>query len=353
MGRTWFRLLGATLAVGVVVAVAGCGSDPDQEPSTGSRNTPSAQSRETPVDRASTTPVDITVPGSNGPIAFRQFAPETAGDPAPLYSVTADGTEVIQISDRPGFFSDWRSDGQRIAFDFFEPDGDEQIATAWADGSHLRVITRGPGIHEVPSWSPSGDRIVFNYSPDLPDSPDFETRLWTMRANGTDAQPLPMDSRGFDVEPRWSPDGRWIVFDRLRFTSSGEQLQAVFVVSTTSHDVRRLTPWSLSAEHPTWSPDSRLVAFSTPEGTLMTVRTNGTARRTILPASEGSGGHKPWFSPDGSHILFMCENRGTLSGFPEDYNEDLCVMGADGTDIVKVIDTPETFENWPSWPLSP
>ena len=60
-----------------------------------------------------------------------------------------------------------------------------------------------------------------------------------------------------------------------------------------------------------------------------------------MPASEGFGGHKPWFSPDGLQILFMCENQGTLNRPPPDY--------ADGSNIVKVIDTPDRFENWPSW----
>jgi hypothetical protein len=37
-----------------------------------------------------------------------------------------------------------------------------------------------------------------------------------------------------------------------------------------------------------------------------------------------------------------------LPDTPVDYNEDLCVMDADGSDVVKVISTP-TLENWPSW----
>ena len=38
--------------------------------------------------------------------------------------------------------------------------------------------------------------------PVLPDAPGFETRLWTMRADGSDARRLPMTQPGFDVEPR-------------------------------------------------------------------------------------------------------------------------------------------------------
>ena len=291
-----------------------------------------------------------TFPGVDGPIAFRTIDPET-GLGKPLYSALPDGTGVSVLTRRAGFFSDWRADGERIAFDFFERDGDEQIATMDADGGNLRVITSGHGIHEVPSWSPNGRRIVFNFSPDLPDERGFETRLWTMRANGSDARRLSMSERGFDIEPRYSPDGDWIAFMRLR-TSPFQQ--AVFIVKTQgSHRVRQLTPWRLSSEHPNWSPDGRWIAFNSPEGTIRAVRPNGRKRQTIVPASDGFGGHKPWFSPDGSRILFMCENWGTLPKEPDDYNEDICVMDADGSNIVKVVNTPDTLENWPSWGPAP
>jgi TolB protein len=94
-------------------------------------------------------PAGATFPGRNGPIAFREFGPDGIG--GPLLRALPDATRVGVIDTRPGLFSDWRPDGRRIAFDFLEPDGDAQIATAKPDGTDLRVITSGPGLHEVPS----------------------------------------------------------------------------------------------------------------------------------------------------------------------------------------------------------
>ena len=79
------------------------------------------------------------------------------------------------------------------------------------------------------------------------------------------------------------------------------------------------------------------------------MRPNGEERHTIVPASEGFGGHKPWFSPDGTRILFMCENQGTLRRPPPDYNQDLCVMEADGDNIANITNTPGVQENYPAW----
>ena len=257
-------------------------------------------------------------------------------------------------TEQQGFFSDWRADGRRIAYDFFDADGDEQIATSRPDGSDLRVITSGGGIHEVPSWSPDGDRIVFGFSPEPdPDAPGFETRLWTMRADGSKAKPLPMDQPGFDGTARYSPDGRWIVFARLHITSDGYE-SALFIVRAKGGKVKQLTSWGEIDENPTWSPDSRRIIFTVgPDGSIEAISPNGRGRHVILPALEGRGGHKPWFSPDGTRILFMCENQGTLAETPEDYNEDLCVMDVDGSDIINITNTPDVLENWPSWGPAP
>jgi TolB protein len=305
------------------------------------------------VATSAVAPAGATFPGRNGPILYRQFDPATGR--SPLLRARPDGTRATELTDRPGLFSDWRGDGRRVALDLFDPDGNEQIASMTADGGDLRVITSGPGIHEVPSWSADGRRIVFDYSPEAdPDTPGFATRLWTMRADGAHARPLPMSTPGFDVEPKYAPNGRFIAFARIGQAASGDGLAAaVFIVGAEGGRVRQLTPWSSDIEHPTWSPDSRWITFNTPDGTIEAIRPDGSGRHTILPALEGRGGHKPWYSPDGTQILFMCESQGLLTDPPDNYDEDICVMDADGSDIVDLTNTPTTFENWPSWGPAP
>jgi WD40-like Beta Propeller Repeat len=298
-------------------------------------------------------PAGATFPGENGPILFREIDTQT-GLGQPLFSAQPDGNGVTAINGRSGFFTDWRADGERIAFDFYRPNGAVHIATMDADGSDLEVITDGRAIHELPSWSPSGQRIVFDHSRKDPNEPGFSTELRVMKADGSNERRLPMSSRGFDVEPKYSPDGRWIAFMRLRITAQSFR-QAVFVVKTEGrHPVRRLTSWSASAEHPTWSPDSEWIVYNTaPNGTIKAMRADGSDRHTIVEESEGFGAHKPWFSPDGTKLVFMCENWGSLAQEPEDYNEDICTSNANGSNIVHIVDTPETLENWPSWGPAP
>ena len=132
------------------------------------------------------------------------------------------------------------------------------------------------------------------------------------------------------------------------------------IVKAKGGRVRRLTPWAdypdqptpqdTYPEHPTWSPDSRWILFNLgPNGTIQAIRPNGRDRHTILAATKGFGGHKPWYSPDGSQILFVCEKQGTLPTPPKGQNDDICVMDADASNIVNLTNTPKTWENWPSW----
>jgi len=182
-----------------------------------------------------------TFPGKNGRIAFGRFDPNI-GD-FDLYTANPDGSGVQQLTSVPSFFSDWRADGQRIAFDFIDSAGNEQIATIKPDGTDLQQITFGPSIHEVPSWEPTGNQIVFDYSPLSPEDPAFTTSLYIMNSDGSNPHPVNAAVAGFDVEPNFSPDGTRIVFTRIRkLAGNGFQQEAVFVINTYGSSLRQLTP---------------------------------------------------------------------------------------------------------------
>jgi Tol biopolymer transport system component/DNA-binding winged helix-turn-helix (wHTH) protein len=59
-----------------------------------------------------------------------------------------------------------------------------------------------------PSWSPDGGRIAFAA---LTGSLHTRSRLWTVRADGSDPRPV-TDGTHEDLQPVWSSDGRWIFF---------------------------------------------------------------------------------------------------------------------------------------------
>ncbi len=293
-------------------------------------------------------PAHATFPGKNGRIAFVRFNDGIGG--WQLYTANPDGTDVQPTAFVSSATSDWRADGKRIAFDFFDADGNEQIASINPDGSDMQQITFGPGIHEVPSWSPIGTQIAFDYSPLLPDDPNFTTSIFVMNSDGSN--PHAVTTAGFDVEPRFSPDGTRIAFSRIRkFAGNGFQQEAIFIVNADGSNPRQLTSWGIAEEHPSWSPDSQWIVFNLakegghPTGSnnsIYLMRSDGTDQHLLYNGRAKLPTHKPSFSPDGKKILFGCWSFTNLSN-------DICVMDVNGTNVVDIISTPGLDENSPSW----
>src|SRR4051794_16402542 len=159
---------------------------------------------------------------ANGRITFGRYDPVL--DDVSLWAANPDGTAERRLTSMPSFFSDWSPDGQRIAFDFVADDG-VHIATMAPDGGDMHQVTFGATLQEVPRWSPDGRSIAYDASTKSFDDPDFSTSIWTVDPDGSDATQLTHD--GFDVEPVFSPDGRWIAFGRITGESAFGQLEAL------------------------------------------------------------------------------------------------------------------------------
>lgn len=286
--------------------------------------------------------------GQRNFIAFSRFNP--ARDSLALFRARPDGSKRRRMTHGPAFFPDWSPDRTRMVFDLPDEKGNEQIGIVRAGGSGFRKLTHLAGISEAARFSPDGKTLVFDRSPVLPDRPNFFTSLWVMDADGGNPHPLfKPDPDKFDVEPEFSPDGRRIVFARLRISAEGVQKAAIFTVRADGTRARRVTTFSRGLEHPRWAPDGHRIIFNrelgdptAPASGIWQVRSNGENLRQILPGSSELFGFKPVFSPNGQRILFGCF-------IVAQEQDDLCVMRADGSRVHNITRTPKVFENFPAW----
>lgn len=113
-------------------------------------------------------------------------------------------------------YPSWSPDGVWIAFDS-ERDGNREIYKMWADGTNVTRLTHDGAFDEQAAWSPDGSQIVFIRKTVDTDGgggigrDDFGD-IWLMNSDGSN--PHPLTSCNCAVDPRWSPDGQWIIYAR-------------------------------------------------------------------------------------------------------------------------------------------
>jgi serine/threonine protein kinase/Tol biopolymer transport system component len=146
---------------------------------------------------------------------------------------------------------------------------------------------------ESAEYSPNGDSIVFV-------SNRLGTRqIWLARADGSNSVQLSFVAPEVPIgTPRWSPDGRQIVYDTVSNHHS-----AIGIMNANGSQAHIVTndPWDDMM--PSWSHDGRWIYFSCKEsGALEVCRKPAAGGATTLVTAEG--GSDPRESPDGQFVFY-------------------------------------------------
>jgi Tol biopolymer transport system component len=275
---------------------------------------------------------------------------------------------------------------QQIAFiriDFTNH-GVQQVFRVQPNGHDLTDVSNNTMLFDdTPAWSPDRSRIVFARAPNS----TLPSALWTMYADGSGQRQLTFPPAGtWDIEPRWSHDGKTIVFQRF---------YEIWLVDTDGTNPRVLPASQVKnppALHhmPSWHPNGTEIAFCRESGGLSGIavaQVNGapgqfemltgnpvlvafsrndgnTVRIWTIDASGDVNSEKavsnpnvssidqaPCWSPDGTQLAFT-----RWGGYP--YNGAVWIMNADGSNesnLSALIQPPHTeppqhvgdmFPNW-------
>ncbi len=174
----------------------------------------------------------------------------------------------------------------RIAFRryFNEAHSRGAIFTIRPDGTGVRQITfRGKTLLDTePDWSPDGRWIAFDRQAVICSCKP--TRIFKVRPDGTHLTQLSKDPRVDDSFPAWSPNGKRIAFTRF---DDAIGLVAVFVMRADGTHVRQVTPSRYGGQFAEWSPDGSRLVFDGEDGTgraaVFIMRLDGTRARRLTP----------------------------------------------------------------------
>jgi len=181
-----------------------------------------------------------------------------------VYLLPIGGGTPKQITTRaPSFWHGWSPDGKTLAF-VGRRDGEFDIYTIAVSGGDERRITTCQGLDDGPDYSPDGAFIYYN------SFCSGKMEIWRMRPDGSQAEQLTHDAYA-NWFPHPSPDGRWVVYlafveDQGQDHPFGKQVK-LRLMDLRDCSVRDLTPPFFGGQGtinvPSWSPDSRRVAFVT------------------------------------------------------------------------------------------
>lgn len=174
-------------------------------------------------------------------------------------------------------FPTWSPDGREIAFARFGANGSCQVLVASATGGALRQATRCDGTELLSfDWTPDGRGLVFGsmvgrYAHRGIRVLDLPTGQWR-------AIDYAVDEDDFDYAPRYSPDGRWLVFVR------NPQLGDLWRVPATGGTPEQLTNESAELRGWAWLGDGRTIVFGRRVDSEARLYYLDVARRTLRDA---------------------------------------------------------------------
>ncbi len=186
----------------------------------------------------------------------------------------------------------WSPCGLMIAYDLCPGYGhgcDPRIFITTPIGFFKRLLVTDA---QMPDWSPDSKRIVFSRASD--------GSIYTVDVTGKHER-LVVSSQGYGgmVNPKWSPDGKWIAFEwygwieKVRVDREGKAMGNIIDV----------TDGTMYSYYPTWSPNMQTIAFGSSNQIWITGVTNGTPT-VFVPMMNGQGVYDPAWSHDGEAIAF-------------------------------------------------
>jgi serine/threonine protein kinase/Tol biopolymer transport system component len=266
-----------------------------------------------------------------------------------IWETLSDGTGLHRFQpklDKPLCCGAWRPDGRLYSF----ARGEEGVDNLWAVSeaglldrpivSRPVQLTFGPISFSTPAFSQDGRQIFalgtirrgelavyddasHQFQPYLNGisaayldfSPDGkwvayvvhpQAALWRSRIDGSERLQLTFLPMGPVLNPKWSPDGKQIVFAEW-----GAVDKKVYVVSANGGNPTLLLSGDFNPTDPTWSPDGKSIAYSSVSiqggiGTEVRVLDLTTRQSRTIPGSEHMFSAR--WSPDGRYIAAQSDD---------------------------------------------
>ena len=206
--------------------------------------------------------------------------------------------------------------------------GNREIYLMNPDGSEQINITNHRADDVTPSFSPTGEQILFASDRGNPALGTWD--LYLMAPDGSNVHKV-FETPAVRADPTWSPDGKQIAYWRR------EQGKSFIYIATIGEKKEERVA---IGSGPNWSPDGKEIAFLTgfPERVQISILNVSTLKQKVLfpkpVRSSWMGGGVSW-SPSGKKLAFSWLHKVPLKDFIK--TETVYTVNRDGTGLQQIV----------------
>ncbi|HEY2900931.1 MAG TPA: translocation protein TolB [Polyangia bacterium] len=194
---------------------------------------------------------------SGNEVAFTSFLRNNPD----LWIVPAGGGRARRLSQKQGLNTGaaWSADGRSIALTLSFEGNSEIYRINASDGAIQSKLTSSPSIDSSPSFSPDGAQIAFV------SNRQGTPQIFVMPSSGGGAKRVTFQGK-YNQTPRWNPRPDKPL---IAFTGRDERgVFDIFILDMRTGKIDRVTQSKGSNMDPAWSPDGRLLVYASSRGGL-------------------------------------------------------------------------------------
>ena len=179
-----------------------------------------------------------------------------------IYTVPVKGGTPVRVTDLgPSYWHGWSPDDQWLTY-CAERNGNYDVYKIPVTGGEEVRLTVSEGLDDGPEYSPCGNYIYFN------SVRSGTMQIWRMKPDGSEQEQVTFDIYN-DWFPHPSPDGKWLIFisylPEVPAASHPRNERVVLRLMNLETGAIRSLAFLYGGQGtinvPSWSPDSRKVAF--------------------------------------------------------------------------------------------
>ena len=211
-----------------------------------------------------------------------------------------DGENQFTIMDStdPIMSPAWSPDSRQLAYVSFEDNVSTIFVQTLRTGNRIKVSSRA-GINGAPAFSPDGRQLVLTLG-----GVDGNLDIYVLDLGSRQLKRLTTD-RAIDTEDSWSPDGRMIYF-----TSDRGGSPQVYRVGVDGGTPERITFEGSYNARPRLSPDGKKLAMVTLDRGNYRIGILDLDKRDFLILSTGSQDESPSFAPNSDSLIYATRQQG-------------------------------------------